>query len=289
MKVVVTGSTGLVGRALIKRLQGSGHEIVPLGRPAWDGEKDVAPPHVMKDADAVIHLAGENVAAKCWSARRKRHLIDSRIKSAEHLKAGLDAAGVQLKIFICASGIGYFGDRGDELLTEDSRPGSDFLAKLCIDWENAAEQIGAKRTVMLRFGAVLTKNGGFLEKVVPLFKFLGAGKLGSGKQWFPWIHIDDAIEVIFRALNDNLLCGPINVVAPQKVTNAQLTEELRAKIGTFRAPSVPPFLLKLFYGELSEALLGSQKAVPRKLEQLGFEFKYRKLKEALTAEFSANA
>lgn len=273
----------------MKRLKDSGHEIVPLGRPAWDGEKDVAPAHLMKGVDAVIHLAGENVAAKRWSAKRKKHLIDSRIKSAEHLKAGLDAAGIKLKKFISASGIGYFGDRGDEILAEDSRPGSDFLAKLCIDWEDAAERMGAERTVMLRFGAVLTKDGGFLGKVTPLFKRLGAGKLGSGRQWFAWIHIDDAVEIIMRALSDETLSGPINVVAPHKVTNAQLTEELREQIGTFPAPSAPPFLLKLFYGELTEALLGSQKAVPRKLEQHGFQFKYRTLKEALAAEFSANA
>jgi len=282
MKVVLTGATGLIGQALNARLQQEGHEVIVLKRPEWNGERDVPRSTVFDGCEALVHLAGENVAGKRWTRTRKAHLIDSRVKSAENLRLGLERAGVRLKTFISASAVGIYGDRGDEILTEKSRSAHDFLSDLCQAWEDAADQIPADRILKARFGLVLSSNGGFLERVVPMFKRFGAGPLSDGCHWMPWVHIDDAVEVLVRALEDSRMVGPINIVAPHPVTNAEFTEELRLALDTFRAPAAPKLLLKLMFGELSEALLASERVIPEKLEHLGYRWKFATLKEALT-------
>lgn len=294
MKILMTGATGLVGRALGIRLVREGHEVVALARDserarakltfpcqlfAWDGEKNDPPAAAFEDVDVIIHLAGEGIADKNWSEERKQHLRESRVQSAEKLARA--ARGTSLKAFISASAIGYYGDRADEKLTEASTPGYGFLSDLCRDWENAADQVPAKRTVKLRFGVILSSMGGFLSRVVPLFQRLGASRLGSGAHYFSWIHIDDVVEAILLAINNNDLKGAVNVVAPNPVTNAEMTDELAKVLKCFRAPPVPGVALKLRYGEMSEVLLGSQRVAPRVLFDYGFKFRFERLEQAL--------
>lgn len=296
MSVLVTGATGLVGRELVTELLRHNHSVTALVRDpkaaarkldqrvklfAWDGIKAPAPIEAFADVDSVVHLAGENVAGQRWSAERKKALRDSRVVSAENLRAGLVAAGRELKVFISASGVGYYGDRGDDKLSEREGPGEDFLARLCVEWEAAADRMTAARIVKARFGAVLSGEGGFLGEVVPLFRKLGASRLGSGKQWITWIHIDDLVDALLFALTDERVQGPVNMVAPEAVTNAQMTEELRKAVRTWSMPAAPKFALRWMYGELAGALLFSQRALPKKLEEWRFKFEYPKLKEAL--------
>lgn len=286
MKVVLTGGTGLIGKALTERLRREGIQVTVLARPEWDGERDIAPPKVFHGCEVLVHLAGENIASQRWTNERKRHLINSRIVSAKNLKAGLTQAQVMPKLFITASATGFYGDQGDEELTESSPAGCGFLSELCQEWENAADETGCQRTVKARFGVVIG-HGGFLQQVTSMFKRFGASRLGSGKQWLSWIHIEDAVQVLMLALKDQSINGALNVVAPHAVTNSQLTEELRQQFGVFRAPPVPGFALKVLYGELAELLLSSQRVVPLKLEKLGFQWRYPTLKEAVTEAIRA--
>ncbi len=296
MNILITGATGLVGRELVPELLRFGHFVTVLARDPhsaakklgskikiypWDGEKSPPPAEAFERIEAVIHLAGENIADSRWTEARKKALRDSRILSAQNLKAGLDKAGVKLKIFISASGIGFYGDRKDDRLTEADQAGKDFLAQLCVEWEAAADTMPAARIVKTRFGVVLSSGGGFLGKVVPLFKKLGASRLGDGKQWMTWIHIDDLIDGLTMALTDERLSGPINMIAPEAVTNATMTEEIRVAIGGWPGPPAPTFALRLLYGELADALVYSQRAVPKKLEDLKFHFEHPELRGAL--------
>jgi uncharacterized protein (TIGR01777 family) len=291
MIVVMTGATGLVGRNVAKRLTGRGHGVRALVRDKnrarqlldcelfdWRTEMDRA----FAGADGVIHLAGENVASKRWTQARKRALWDSRIETARELAH----AAPGLLFAISASGVGYYGDRGSEVLTENSSAGNDFLARLCVEWENAANAIPAARNVIFRLGVVLSPDGGFVEKVAPMFRRLGASRLGNGRQYFPWIHIQDAAAVIEAAVENAEFNGIYNLTAPEPVTNLELTKELKAATKTWSAPPVPAFALKLIYGELAGALLGSQRAVPERLIKLGQIFRYPSLKLALDPIFS---
>lgn len=303
MKIVITGATGLIGRAFAFRAADLGHQITALVRdpsgakaklPAgcelvqWDGLKSPPPPEKLKNCEAVVHLAGENVAAKRWNPARKKALRDSRVIAAAMLANGLEKAGVQPAVFVSASGIGIYGDRADEVLTEDSAPGNDFLARLCVKWETAADMMPAKRVVKLRFGAVLSPEGGFLAKVVPMFRRLGAAPLGSGRQWFSWVHIADVVQVLENSLMWPDYSGAFNVSAPGVVTNKELTLMLKEQIGAWPAPAAPAFALKILYGELAEALLGSQRAEPRRLLATGYQFKFPDLESALNSiEFSS--
>lgn len=298
MKILLTGGTGLVGKALGIRLAQEKYEIRLLARNPeraragltypceifpWDGENDIPPPKALKGVDVVIHLAGENIADQRWTSARKKQLIQSRVEAARLLGQGLKDAGVKPKLFLSASGVGYYGDRGEEILDESSERGADFLADLCRDWEEAADLVPAQRTVKLRLGVVLSPYGGFLSQVVPLFQRLGASRLGSGKHFFSWIHIDDLVEAIMQTLDSERLSGAINLVAPQPVTNAELTAELAEAIKVFQAPPVPAVALRLRYGELAQMLLGSQRVIPGVLKAAGFQFKYPDLTKALRA------
>lgn len=293
MNIVVTGATGLVGRQLVKRLSFAKHRVVALVRDpsranldaetfAWDG-KNIPPLEALRGANAIIHLAGENIAAQRWTKERKQALYDSRVGTAQALLAGLEKLDTKLDVFITASGTGFYGDRGDELLDESSVGGKDFLSDLCRDWEAAADRMPANRIVKLRFGVVMSAGGGFLDQVIPIFKKFGASKLGSGKQWMAWIHIEDLLRIILRALEDPKFEGPVNAVAPQAVTNAELTKTIGKIVGARWGPPAPGFALKIIYGELSQALLSSQKALPLKLKNIGFQWKHPELHEALTS------
>jgi uncharacterized protein (TIGR01777 family) len=294
MKIVLTGGTGLVGNALGQALVKQGHQLHVLARSPdsartrlsypctlWSWKEGTpVPAEPMTEADIVIHLAGENVASQRWTQARKRALRDSRIKTADALAAAIQTP---LQAFISASGTGLFGDRGDELLHETSAPGDDFLAQLCVEWEAASEKVPAARHLQMRFGVILSAQGGFLSAILPVFRLGGASRLGSGRQFLSWIHIDDVVAVLKEAVNNPEMNGPYNVVAPNPETNAQVTKLLQEALHESSAPAVPNLALKVLYGELSTALLGSQRASPQRLSRQGFRFKYPELKDALAA------
>lgn len=279
MKILMTGATGLVGKNLKAKLEERGHEVVALGR------KDFPPTtEQIKNANGLIHLAGENVAAKRWTASRKKALRDSRVETAAKIRDVLREQKQKLDFVVSASGIGFYGDRGDEWLTETSQPGDDFLSRLCLEWEAVVDTIPAERHVKLRLGAVLSSEGGFIKEVAPLFRKFGASRLGTGKQWFAWIHIDDVVNVFIRAVEENMR-GAYNLNSPNPVTNEELTSQMAKVLGVWRSPSAPKLALKLLYGELTTALLGSQRARPEKLLNEGYRFAVPELNRALAELF----
>jgi len=294
---VLTGATGLIGRALGPELVKRGHTVRALVRDpkrakerlnfpceifAWSGW-EVPPSQAMKGASALIHLAGENVVTERWTDKRKSELRKSRIQTAAALSRGVKD---NLEVFLTASGIGYYGDCADEVLTETANAGSDFLAQLCAEWEAASEKIHAERHLAMRFGAVLAKDEGFLATVVPMFKRFGASRLGNGQAYLAWIHVDDAVQILANAIENQNFRGVYNVCAPEPLKNEDMTEILRQKIGAWKGPPAPAFALKLLYGELSGTLLGSQRAKPKRLLEEGYKFAYPDFKSALDRIFS---
>jgi uncharacterized protein (TIGR01777 family) len=286
MRILVTGITGFIGRKLGERLAGEGHEIVALVRdpgvrlpfPAdlkgWDTKE-------ISGIDAVIHLAGESIAARRWSEAQKKRILSSRTETAR--KLGRIVKNPPL--LISASGIGFYGDRGEEELTESSPRGGGFLADVCEEWENSAKEIGAARTVMLRTGMVLGRDGGALAKILPLFRAGLGGKLGSGRQWVSWIHLDDIVSLYLFALKNGGLEGAVNAVAPFPVTNEEFTKVLAKAVNRPAVLPAPSFALKLALGEMSTLLLASQR-VKETVSGRGFPFKYRSLSQAM-AEITA--
>ena len=286
MKVILTGGTGLVGNALGPALVRLGHQVTVLSRdpvgarrklayPAtlveWNDQSNLDPA-VVKGAGAIVHLAGENIADQRWTLERKRALRHSRVRAAESLARA--ASDADVGVVVSASGVGIYGDRGDQELTEASTPGDDFLAGLCRDWERASAGIPARRHVQLRFGVVLSDRGGFLEKLFTPFRLIGASRLGSGRQYLAWIHLDDLVAILLRAIADAEFKGAYNAVAPEPLTNAAWTKELAAAISAHRAPPVPALALKLALGEVTAAILGSQRARPHRLLEAGFQFSH---------------
>jgi uncharacterized protein (TIGR01777 family) len=266
MKILMSGATGLVGSQLKIRLESRGHQIVPLGR------KDFPPrPELFNGVTGLIHLAGENVVVGRWTSERKQALRDSRVETAAKIREALHEASQHLDFVISASGIGFYGDRKGETLTEASSVGDGFLSRLCLEWEAAVDTIPADRHVKFRLGVVMSRGGGFLKQVTPLFRRFGAGRLGSGKQWFSWIHIEDVLNIFCRAV-ETPMDGVYNLTSPNPVTNAELTRMLAKALDVWPALPVPKLVLRLMYGELGEALLSSQRAVPARLLNDGYEF-----------------
>ncbi len=297
----MTGATGLVGGRLAAALLARGRGVRALTRdPArsrldprirvlgWNGVE--APPEALADAAAVVHLAGEPVFSGRLTEARKRRLRASRIDSTRALVAGLGAldAGRRPGVLVCASAVGYYGSRGDEELDEAAPPGEGFLAELCIDWENAALEADAHglRSVSVRIGIVLAREGGALPKLVLPFRMGVGGRLGGGRQWFPWIHAHDLVSLILAALDDERYRGPVNGVAPTPVTNAELTRTLARQLQRPAVLPVPAFALRAALGELAIELLGSRRVLPRVALDRGFRFAYTKLGDALAAELS---
>ena len=303
MKILISGSTGLVGSAVADSLSRRGHEITRLLRPGSNlGKGKTTPsrelPQVLwnpqsgllnsraEEVDAIIHLAGASIAGRRWSPAWKKELRDSRVPATRHLIASLRQLRRPPQIFLAASAIGFYGDRGDEELTESSPPGSDFLAELARDWETEsarATELGA-RAVILRFGVILAKEGGALPRMVFPFRLGVGGKIGSGRQWISWIALEDVVGIIQFALETSLLSGPANAVSPNPVQNAQFA----ATVGrVLRRPAIfptPSFALRLALGELADSLLlASQRVYPTKLQRLGYRFLYPDLEPALAA------
>jgi uncharacterized protein (TIGR01777 family) len=292
MKVVVAGASGFVGRALVAALRANGHEVVRLVRRAtaggdeikWNpttGEIDAAR---LAGCDAIVNLCGENLAAGRWSERRRQELWSSRTDATRTLVLALDRMARKPAVFINASAIGIYGSRGDEVLTEASAIGHGFLPELCFAWETHAEGAARRgvRTVRLRFGVVLAREGGALAKMLPIFRLGLGGRLGDGRQWLSWVSLDDAVGAILHALADARCAGPVNVVAPSAVTNADFTATLGRALGRPAVFPVPAAVLRLIFGEMAqETVLASTRVRPASLLETGFRFRHAALADAL--------
>lgn len=249
----------------------------------WEPEAESPPPEVWEGVEAVIHLAGEPVAASRWTEEQKRRIRDSRVKGSRNLVAGMRAAQRPPKVLVSASAIGFYGDRGDEILNEHSDPGSGFLSEVCLDWEAEAaraRELGV-RVALVRTGVALSSSGGALEKMLLPFKLGLGGRLGGGRQWFPWIHIEDIAEIFLHALMSPAVDGPINGVAPGIVTNEEFTRELAAVLNRPVFFPVPALALRVLLGEMAEVVTASQRVVPQVALDTGYQFKYPNLRPAL--------
>lgn len=307
MKILISGATGLVGRALSSRLFREGHDIVVLSRssdrarkyfpvPAqffdWDPSKGHAPEAAFESVDAVIHLAGESVADGRWTKERKKRIYDSRIVGAQSLISAIAALkGKRPGVFLSASAIGYYGDRGEEWVDEKSGPGGDFLAGVCVDWENETSgssrlrELGI-RAASLRTGIVLSSAGGALEKMVTPFRMGVGGPLGSGKQYMSWIHIDDLVEAYVHVLQKEELQGAVNAVAPNPATNREFSYALARVLKKSVFLRAPATVLKLALGEMGRIVLSGQRVEPSRLLHSGFRFRFDRLDGALDALLS---
>lgn len=294
MQVVVSGSTGLIGTALCRRLGDEGHDVRRLvrrrpgpGEISWDPTTGALDPAALAGTGAVVHLAGAGIGDRRWSAARRQLLVDSRVRTTELLATTLARLDPAPAVLVCASAVGVYGDRGDELLTEESAGGTGFLADLCRRWEQAAEPArrAGIRTAHLRSGIVLSPSGGALARQLPLFRLGLGGRLGTGRQWTSWVSIDDELSAVVHVLSDDRLSGPVNVTAPEPVTNAAFTAALGRALHRPTLLAVPPPALRLVLGRglTDEMLLASQRAVPTALEGTGFRFRHRRLPEALAA------
>lgn len=294
MKILLTGATGLIGRALCKRLASEGHHLVGLSRSAkptgdvaemhaWDTQSGPPPAPALDGVEAVIHLAGEPIAAHRWTNEQKKRIRDSRIVTTRNLVNGLRAMTTKPATLISGSAIGFYGDRGDETLDEQSAAGNGFMSEVCQDWEREAEPAASSgiRVARLRTGVVLSRAGGALQKLLTPFKLGLGGPLGNGKQWFSWIHIDDIVSVIHYTLNTATMSGPVNGTAPEPVTNAEFTRALGHALHRPAFLPVPKFGLQALMGEMSEVLLGSQRVLPNVLLQSGYAFRFPQLAPAL--------
>ena len=294
MRVAITGSTGLVGSEVVSVLSAAGHEAVRLVRRApapgekavrWNpaqGEVDVAG---LEGFDAVIHLAGENVGSGRWTAVRKTAIRDSRVNGTRLLCDALAGLARPPKTLVCASAIGYYGDRGEELLTEESSPGTGFLAEVSREWEAASGSAARKgiRVVILRIGVVLSSNGGALSRMLPLFRAGLGGVIGGGSQYLSWVALDDLPFIILHSLQCAELVGPVNAVTPHPVTNREFTRALGNALSRPTPLPVPAFALRLAVGrEMADSLLlASARVLPRRLETTGYRFRFPELGEAL--------
>jgi uncharacterized protein len=300
MKVLITGATGLIGKALRKALLAEGHEIVVLTRNparatdlagtkafAWQPEQERPPTEAFEGITAVIHLAGENVAAR-WTPEHKRRIHDSRVLGTRNLVLEMRQSPKPPAILISSSAVGFYGDRGDAQLTEQAAPGTGFLVDVCRSWEaeiGQAQTFGV-HTVALRTGVVLSRAGGALKTMLPAFQFGVAGKLGTGRQWFPWIHIADIVGLIQHALLHDGVHGPLNGVAPNPVTNEEFTKELAAVLNRPAFIPVPKFALQLLFGEMAAVMLASQRVLPTAALHSGYRFRFPWLREALDDLFA---
>lgn len=288
MIVAITGGTGFIGNALVEALKARGDQVRLISRSRgpylWDPLAGPPPAETLHGADAVVHLAGESVS-QYWTAAAKQRIKQSRVVGTRNLVAGLRGMSAPPRVLISASAVGFYGDRGDEVLDESSAPGTGFLPEVSEAWEheaNAAAGLGV-RVVTKRTGVVLHPGGGALAKMLLPFKLGLGGRLGSGRQWMPWIHLNDQIGLTLFALDSADLAGPVNAVAPGQVTNAEFVRSLGRALGRPAAIPAPEFALKLALGEMSQILLSSQRVVPRALERAGYKFRYPGLADALTA------
>jgi uncharacterized protein (TIGR01777 family) len=300
-RVLISGASGLIGSALVRALEAEGHEVTRLTRTAarsarelqWEPMREISP-GLVSGFDAVVHLSGENVAGR-WTAEKKRKIRESRVLSTRNLAWAIAKAEAPPRAFVCASAIGYYGNRGDEILTEESAPGEGFLPEVCREWEAAAHVgIAGVRVVNLRFGIVLSRDGGALKEMLRPFRLGLGGRVGHGRQWWSWIHIEDVVAVLVHVLGivnevagrgrpaPHNLSGAVNVVSPNPVTNTEFTRVLAEVVKRPAVFAVPAFAAKLAFGDFAEeGILASVRVLPKKLEESGFEFRYAELRPAL--------
>jgi uncharacterized protein len=290
-KIVITGQSGLIGKHLTKLLEEKGYEVCGLSRKPrgksqffWDVDKMQLDPNALKDVSVIIHLAGAGIAEKRWSEARKKEVIDSRVKSAELLYQSVKNEGIQLEAFISASGINYYGTTTSAtIFTETDSPGNDFAAECCAVWEEAADKFAEiTRVVKLRTGLVLAENGGALKKMIPPVKMGIGSPLGTGRQYVPWIHIDDICQMYLWAIENESVRGTYNAVAPEHISNRDLMKGIALQLKKpFFFPAVPRFVIKLLFGEMGNLVLEGSRASAEKIMKEGFVFKHNTLKTAL--------
>lgn len=297
MRVVITGGSGLIGRALSRDLGGAGHDIVVLTRNPdragrlppgvravrWDGRTAQGWSALLDADSAIVHLAGESIAEGRWTAEKKRRIRDSRVVSGQAVMDAIREAPVKPKVLIQSSAVGYYGPQGDEVIPEETPPGNDFLADVSKEWEAStaeAEGLGVRR-VLARTGIVLAREGGALPVMSLPFRMMIGGPIGDGRQWVPWIHIEDEVGALRFLLEREDARGPFNLTAPHPVTNRELT---RALARALRRPGLlpaPGFALRLALGEMADMVLQGQRAVPSRLRELGYAFRWPELEPAL--------
>jgi uncharacterized protein (TIGR01777 family) len=290
MKVLIAGASGLVGSALIPVLENEGAEIRRMvrttpraGEIEWHPNQDEIDPGKLEGFDVVINFAGENIAGGRWTDELKKKIHDSRVFGTHLIAEGIARLKEKPKVFLCASATGIYGDRGDETLDEQSESGGGFLAGVCREWEEATGPAIAAgvRTVNLRFGPIIAREGGMLAKMLTPFKMGMGGKVGSGKQYISWVSIDDAVNAVKLALHNDSIRGPLNIVAPKPVTNEVFTKTLGHVLSRPTALAMPAFAVRLAFGEMAdEMLLVSQCVIPKKLNDAGFEFQQPELEDA---------
>lgn len=295
MKILISGASGLVGKALASALRAEGHTIARLVRPGgaasggdvlWDPMAASVDLPAMEGFDAVVHLSGAGIVGGRWTPARKAVLRSSRIDTTRVIVDALANLKQKPQAFICASGTGYYGDRGDEILNESSSAGTDFLALLARDWEAEAAraELSGIRAVMLRFGVILSAKGGALPRMLLPFRLGIGGRFGTGNQWLSWIALEDTVEIIRSAISDARLRGPLNVTSPNPVRNAEFTRVVAAALHRPAIFSAPAFALRLALGEMADALLlASQRVRPGKLLEISYSFRFETLDAALRA------
>jgi uncharacterized protein len=301
MRVTVTGATGLIGARLVARLKERGDDVTVLSRNSdrardalrveamvWDAEAEPAPVEALADRDAVVHLAGEPVAQR-WNGPAKRRIRDSRELGTRNLVEGLRAADPRPRVLVSASGVDYYGPRGDEEITEDEPPAHDFLAQVCVVWEGEAqraEELGV-RVARLRTGVVLSAQGGALAKMLPPFKLGAGGPVAGGRQWMPWIHLDDIAGMYLAALEDDRWSGPFNAATPEPVTNRDFSTALGRALHRPAVAPVPAFALRLRYGDMAEIVTNGRRAIPKRALELGYAYAHPDLDEALRSALAS--
>jgi uncharacterized protein (TIGR01777 family) len=295
MKVAITGSSGLIGKALCQSLKASGHSVFRIVRRAsgtdaqtisWEPKAGKIEREKLNGMNAIIHLAGENIASKRWSSEQKENIRQSRVAGTRLLAEAISNIPDKPQVVLSGSAIGFYGNRGDELLTESSNAGFGFLAGVCREWEDAMGSVAKSgiRLVYLRTGVVLTTEAGALQKMLPIFKLGGGGIIGDGRQYMSWISLADEVKAIEYLLSNKDIEGPVNLTAPNPVTNAQFTDTIGRLLHRPTIFPLPGFAAKIVLGEMADALLlSSQRCQPKKLESAGYQFVYPKLEEALAA------
>jgi len=292
--VIITGGTGLVGNHLSKKLRKLGYRVNVFSSSIknenqsiyyWNYEKGIIDHDIINKVDYIIHMAGANISSKRWTVKRKKIISESRVKSGEFLFNKIKENNVSLKAFISASAVGYYGTiTNDEIFIEENLPANDFLGNTCKKWEEAADKFNDMgiRTVKLRTGIVLTSEGGALSKMKIPIKLGIASAIGTGKQYMPWIHIDDLCDIYIKAIEDDNMKGAYNAVAPEFNTNKEFTRLLAKALNKpFWLPSIPPYLMKMIFGEMSDILLKGSRISSNKLANTGYKFKYGNLKKTL--------
>ncbi len=301
MKVIISGGTGLIGRAVVTALKRRGDEVIVLSRNPdrarpmpqgvtlirWDGKTAAGWAHWVNGADAMINLAGENISSGRWSAARKERIRESRLNAGQAVVEAIAQVERPPQVLIQASAVGYYGPRGDEIIIETARPGDDFLAQVVMAWEASTvpvEGMGVRRAT-IRTGVVLSREGGALPKMALPFRFFVGGSTGSGRQWLPWIQMADEVGAILFLLDRDDAAGPFNLTAPNPVTNADFAAVLGHVMGRPNWLPVPAIALNLLLGKMATIVLKGQRALPERLLDLGFQFRFPTLEAALAALF----